>query len=361
MQSANSIGRPLSSNIQYIPGTNKLDDSQREDIILPSNIYTRGKWATRKYIDAWTKYTKKGFKGDKNSNFYEFLAMGLVPYTIGSAVIIATFNYINHMLPVSDGRNASRIGLKAGLGVIFFGLAKHFSKKLVQKPVEWATGIDVDLPYRKYSQELPTLKDNTPYSYEGHQAFESIEFPRTDKMPYYGEGPESVNKMFDKIARKLGYTQELTDSDQIVKPKIREIVTKTKTTTYITQYMWATLGIALACQNAWEKLIDCQCVSPIFDTNPRILFSNLLSKAKELTSLEHIKLVGKTFKDAAKELYHGGVLPNKADHISGKALIATTFLSTILGTAWIIMSSKRKDNPIPNKYKIDQTKDYSVS
>ena len=70
MQSINCVAKSL-SNIEYYKSPDKAEDAVKEDIILPSNMYTRGKWATKKYINAWTTYTKKGLKGDKNSNFYE--------------------------------------------------------------------------------------------------------------------------------------------------------------------------------------------------------------------------------------------------------------------------------------------------
>ena len=46
-----------------------------------------------KLKNAFTEYPKKGLKGSKNANFYQFLTMGTVPYLVGSATLIGVFNF----------------------------------------------------------------------------------------------------------------------------------------------------------------------------------------------------------------------------------------------------------------------------
>ena len=58
----------------------KADDVTR---ILPNNIKTSLKQGTQKTMSAFIDYPVKGLKGDINSNFYEFLTMGIVPYIAG--------------------------------------------------------------------------------------------------------------------------------------------------------------------------------------------------------------------------------------------------------------------------------------
>ena len=43
-------------------------------------------------MKAFTEYPAHGIKGNINADFYEFLTMGIVPYIIGSATLMAVFN-----------------------------------------------------------------------------------------------------------------------------------------------------------------------------------------------------------------------------------------------------------------------------
>lgn len=359
MHPSNLESTPL-TGIEYKRYPNSSMPPHNEDRILSSSPFVRAGLETDKYVNAWTTYSLKGFMGSKNSNFYEFLAMGMIPYTIGSIMLIAMSNVVSHTLKPSDRFNASKFGLKAGLGVIFYGLAKHFSKKFVESPVKWATGIDVNLPYIKYSHELPTLKNNDPVRAEGHYAFESIEFPRTDLLPNYKGGKEKANERFDKIARKIGYSEELPDSDQIVKPKIREVSTKTKTVTYLTQYLWAALGVAYAFQKPWEKLIENGYSGNWLGDSWKETMQNF-KKHFKIPRESYVDQVFFAMRDSAKELYNGSVIPNKYEKFSGRALVWGTLLSTIIGTGWIIASSKKPNNQVAAKYKIDREKEYVVS
>ena len=67
---------------------NKASDETR---ILPNNIKTSLKQGTQKTMSAFIDYPVKGLKGDINSNFYEFLTMGIVPYIAGSAMFMTVF------------------------------------------------------------------------------------------------------------------------------------------------------------------------------------------------------------------------------------------------------------------------------
>ena len=357
---SNSPAAPFAS-IEYHYYPKRLKPPHLQDTIVPSNMYQRGKLGLKKHLDAWTTYTAKGFTGSKDANFYEFLAMGSIPYILGSITMIAMPNLLNHKLPKQDRYFASKFGLKAGLGVLFYGLAKTLSRSLVEKPVKWTTGVDLNLPYIKYSHELPTAKENDPVRKEGHYVYESIEFPRTDRLANYEGGPDKANVRFDKIARKMGYKEKLPDSDQIVKPKIREITTKTKTVTYITQYLWAALGVALAIQRPWERFVSESSKNTVVSGNSINTLKQIKEKLSSLSEKDTWKKIGNAFKDSVIELYKGGIVPSKADKYSGKALIISTLGLTTLGTAWVILSSKQKDKPVSSKYKIDESKEFTVT
>ena len=361
MESTSNVQSAPFADIAYHKYPEKYKQLHTGDKIVPSNFYQRGKLGIKKNINAWTTYTAKGFAGSKDANFYEFLSMGSIPYVLGSLTMIALPNALNHFLPTKDKCSAKRFGLKAGLGVIFYGLAKHFSKRLVEEPVKWTTGVDLNLPYVKYSHELPTLTNNDPVRKEGHFVYESVEFARTDKLADYEGGEKTANRRFDKIAKKLGYECELVDSDQIVKPKIREITTKTKTVTYFTQYFWAALAVAYAFQKPWDRLISKDEGRPLFTNNKEETISNLKNKLKQLSKKSTWKEFGSVLKDSAVDLYKGGLMPNKPDKYSGKILTLGTIGLTALGTIWTIVSSQQKDKPVSDRYMIDKKKEYTVT
>ena len=48
----------------------------------------------------------------------------------------------------------------------------------------------------------------------------------------------------------------LKDSDQEVKPRIKEIVVKTNLAKNISSYLWAAVGVGLAFQEPWDKFFN---------------------------------------------------------------------------------------------------------
>ncbi len=362
--SAANVPAPTMLGIEYSENPKDLPKIHAHDEIVPNNLINRSKMFTNRYINAWTTYPIKGLTGNKNANFYEFLTMGMVPYTIGSAMLIALFNAATPFFHPTAAKNASRLGIKMGLGVLFYGLAKHFSKKLVDYPVKWGTGVDINLPYIKAVHELPEPGNNDPVRLEWHHSQESIEFPRSsDLFPNYKSGPEHVNARYDKINRNLGYEGKLPDSDQLVKPGIRDIVTKTKTVTYLTQYLWAALGVMLAAQEPWEKLVNTHTTTPWIGGSFRGTCSNIGKKIKGIFP-EGISLFVKTLGESAKSLYNGGpsqALFGKVSGPLGKAMIFGTVAATALGAAHVIMSARKKDVPASTKSKIDKNQEYMVN
>ena len=53
------------------------------DTLLKNNFSTRARIGLDKFTKAFTIYPARGMKGSINSDFYEFLTMGTVPYVIG--------------------------------------------------------------------------------------------------------------------------------------------------------------------------------------------------------------------------------------------------------------------------------------
>ena len=79
-----------------------------------------------------------------------------------------------------------------------------------------------------------------------YKVLESLEFPRWDVK--YGDETkgEERNVWFDKIAKKIGLGDNLRDSDQDVKPRVKEIAVKTNVAKTFSSYLWAAVGVGVA-------------------------------------------------------------------------------------------------------------------
>ena len=316
-----------------------------KDTLLKNNVATNARITYDKFTNAATLYPAKGLTGSKNANFYEFLTMGTVPYIAGSVMLMGVFNFANkHFSSFSKGK-ASNLGNKMALGVLFYGLAKEMSKPLITKPVKYATGVDVEIPYARVINELPEYKNDTDVtSIEYHKVFESTEFPRWDLL--YGDETkgEKRNGYYDKVAKKMGLGENLKDSDQEVKPRIKEVVTKANAVKNLVPYLWAGLGVGLAVQKPWEDFFKVATLK--------------FWKGKEFS--KSIKTFGQSFVKSAKELYTGGANAKGIDKWAGKGFLGLAVLATILGDIKIITSSK---NPVQAKPfdVIDKDRKYVVN
>lgn len=288
-----------------------------KDTLLKNNFSNRMRIGIDKFAKAFTIYPARGMKGSTNSNFYEYLTMGSnVPSIIGSIILITIFNsYKNYAQ--SDKIGAAKIGNKMALGVIFYSLFKSLSKSLITYPVKMKTGIDTEIPYAKVNyqlQEKPGDYDLTSIEY--HKIGESVDFTRWDLL--YGDANknESPNFRYDKIAKKNGLGENLTDSDQEVKPIYKEVLVKSALAKSFASYMWAATGVALAFQDCWQDYFN---VATLKIWKPREFFHS-------------IKIFARSFVKSISSLYKGPeTAASKFSKYSGKALIGVTILSTLAG------------------------------
>ena len=291
------------------------------DTLLKNNMLTRTRITADKFSNALTLYPAKGLKGSKNSNFYEFLTMGSVPYIVGSLTLMSVFSASKHYAPFQKMKAAS-IGNKLALGVLFYGLMKNISKSFVNVPIKALTGIDTERPYAKVIYELPDNKNDTDItSIEYHKVFESVEFPRYDLL--YGDETKGQkrNYRYDKIAKKLGLGDKLNDSDQDVKPRIREVVVKTNLAKNISSYLWAATGVCVAAQKPWENFFEVMTLK--------------FWKPKEFK--KSLQSFGKNFVESCKAFYNGE--GKGLQKHAGKVMLGAAVLSTILGVANAMSSS----------------------
>jgi len=312
-----------SNNINFSSKVNEQKPLKyQKDTVLKNNLATQVEVTTDKFTKAFTTYPAKGLKGDKNANFYEFLTMGTVPYVLGSAALMGVFNLANKYFTPFAQSKAGSVGKKLALGVLFYGVAKEASKALINKPVKALTGVDTEMPYAKVVEGLPKFEgDKNTKNIEYHKVFESVEFPRYDLL--YGQG-EKRNEYYDKVAKKLGLGENLKSSDKEVKPRIKEIVSKSNSAKSMASYLWAAVGVGLAVQKPWDN------------------FFTATTKGQGLKKVGNcVKSFGRNFVDSAKELWTGGANPTKGQKIAGKALIGTAIAATVLGVVNTVVSARR--------------------
>ncbi len=313
------------------------------DTLLRNNFSTRFRIGMDKFTNAITLYPAKGLKGNRNANFYEFLTMGQVPYLIGSGMLMAVFNYANKYFAPFARQKAGPLGKKMALGVIFYGLAKEYSKNLVTTPVHWLTGVDTNLPYAKVNYELPDdIYDTDITSIEYHKVFESVEFPRWDLLYKDSASGKPRNAYYDKVAKKLGLGTNLKDSDQEVKPRIKEIVVKTNLAQNISSYLWAATGVALAFQKPWEEFF-----------NVATLKFWQKDKFKQTVSAFFKSLL-----NSMESFYYGE--GSKHSKYMGRGLLFAALGSSFLGVI-NVMSSSQKPSKLDSADIIEKERKYVVN
>ncbi len=315
------------SNINFMSSKENDKDSKLEythDTLLKNNLITRTSIAIDKFSNAITLYPAKGLKGSKNANFYEFLTMGQVPYITGSLTLMAVFNAANKYFEPFARSKAGPLGKKMALGVLFYGLLKGASKSLINIPVHMMTGVDPELPYAKVIYELPDdINDTDITSIEYHKVFESVEFPRWDLL--YGDETKGQkrNYYYDRVAKKLGIGNNLNDSDQEVKPRIKEIIIKSNVAKNISSYLWAAVGVGLAFQKPWEDFFN-------------VATLKFWQKTRFKSSMNSL---GRNFLKSMKTFYTGEGQQFKH---GGKALLFTALASSVLG---VVNAVSTKNSP----------------
>ena len=336
----------------------KKPDKRDESEIVPNTLKTRVLQKYDKTLNAITEYPVKGLKGDVNSDFYEFLSMGIIPYIAGSGMFIAMFNLLNnHLTP-----KASLRGKKMGLGVLFYGLGKTLSNDFVTRPVAWSTGVDIELPYRNIYCTLPTkpgAEAEIDHKHQQRKVYDSIEFFRKDliaKNPKYGVG------YYDGIAKKLGMGENLNDSVTETTPIIQSIVASTKTAKSLSSYCWAGVGVGLAVQDCWADFFKA------FSDRPKYIAKNgegffskiggkLANTGKNMFNLSKtfIKTLGKACKTyTLGEEGTGGFRKHW-----GKAWLLFTLALTIGSTLNVIYRAKQMGK-LANKDLIDKNQESTV-
>lgn len=333
---------------------------REECTVQPNNIGKKMNAVFQKTASAFTEYPAKGLKGSEKSNFYEFLAMGTVPYLVGSATLMAVFNGVSHLFVNNDSAKfAKTTGRKMALGVLFYGIAKSLSKKLISTPVKMATGIDTEMAYERHISSLEDEANPTaPHieEFEQHKVMESHDFPRYDML--YGENLSKLpkykkkniklphNYLYDKIAKKNGLGEDLPSSDTDVKPIIKDVISRSNTAKSISSYLWAAVGVALATQNSWNKAFKSMEKNSWRQHDPKYEETEFKYKAanKIINTTKNVSRIacsiGRSFVNSVKELYLGPKGEKGFSKHVGKGLIFLAAASSIFGALNTIHGAK---------------------
>ena len=319
--------------------------------ILPNTYKTRTRQNAQKLENAFVYYPIRGLKGDVNSNFYEFLTMGIVPYIAGSAAFMLVFNAANKHLDLFAKEKASTYGKKMALGVILYGLMKNLSKNFVTKPVKYATGVDTEMPYENIVYALPTepgADANIDIQYQQRKVYDSKEFFRKDLLS---------KEYFDNIAAKLGLGTNLNDSESEVTPIIQNIVTTTNTAKSLSSYCWAAVGVGMAVQDCWKDFFNSCSNRQRFKADKNAGFlKNALGKTKNIckNSLKIPWSFIKTFFKSFGQLWQGKEMYNGFMKNSGKLLIGLATTASVALTHNAIKKAKHMTEN-NNKETIDKS------
>lgn len=330
--------------------------AEEETRILPDTLKTHIRQNFQKTSSAFLDYPVKGLKGDINSNFYEFLTMGIVPYLAGSAMFMVVFNIVNKFLDAASQKKASSIGKKMALGVVLYGVMKSLSQNLVTKPVKIATGVDTEMPYENIVYPLPKSAGedaNIEIQHQQRKVFDSKEFFRKDLLD---------REYFDDVAKKLGLGENLNDSVTEASPIIQNIIATTNTAKSLASYSWAAVGVGLAVQNSWDDFLGSfSKMSKGIPAGKEGFFEKAICRLQNTgENVWNItKSFGRSFNGACKELWNGKPADSFYKKHAGKGLVGFAALFTTVLTANAIIRAK---NMAKNKnvMTIDSNKESTV-
>lgn len=330
-----------------------------ESRILPNTLGTRMNQKFQKTTNAFLEYPVKGFRGDVNSDFYEFLTMGVVPYLLGSAMFMGLFNLLKDLNPKSQ-KLASINGNKMALGVVMYGLFKTLANDLVTRPVYWGTGVDIELPVEHIYYPLPKKPGEAAEiipQIQQRKVYDSREFFRKDLIQ-----KDKGIEYYDKIAKKIGLGEDLNDSVTETTPIIQSVISTTKTAKSLSSYAWAGVGVGLAIQNSWTNFFDAIHNRKRHIAKPDEGFgTTIASRMKNFGEnfLNISKTFGKSFVDGMKTLWTGEAGKSGFMKHAGKAWLLFTAALTVGSVANVIYKA-RNMGKLANKDIMDKSKESTV-
>ena len=176
---------------------------KNESHIHKQGPFTSVKAGAHKLTNDFLTYFPKGFQGSKNSDFYEFLSLGMVPYALGSVMMVLLYGICKKQIPFGD-RPAAVLTLKnVAAGTALYAAGKFIAPKLSNTMLHITTGIPLDLKYINKVNELPEPgqeKGVVRTQYPG--VYDSVQFYRSDLLSKDAElNHGSIYYHDDKIAK----------------------------------------------------------------------------------------------------------------------------------------------------------------
>jgi len=300
--------------------------------------------AHKLYNDVFT-YFPKGFAGSKNSDFYEYLSLGMVPNLIGSAMLIALYGLANGKYSKIDAKFADFGAKQVGAGVVLYAAGKWAYQRLARAGIKASTGVDLEMRYTKKVNELPEVgqeKGLVRTQYPG--VYDSVQFYRSDLLTKDAElNHGNAYYHDDKITQKAGFKNKLHAPNQTASDKIRKVKARTTALENIGKYIVAGTGVAYGFQKAFGD-INFKNPSTFVRSTAKALKDGAVQLWKGAEKFDSTKSLGKVLNFGSKHL--------------GKAMIIASGAATLL--TWLIPTIGFKHNSNTIKTKVDTNKEYEV-
>ena len=289
------------------------------------------KAGAHKFTNDFLTYFPKGFQGSKNSDFYEFLSLGMVPYALGSIVMVLLYGVSNKQLRLGDKPQAIMNIKNVAAGTALYALGRWVTPKLSHTMLHITTGIPLDLKYINKVNELPEPgqeKGLVRTQYPG--VYDSVQFYRSDLLSKDADlNHGSIYYHDDKIAKKAGFkVAHDASTNQIAGPIIRGVKARATALENFAKYITAGTGVAMGFQKAFSEM-----------------------------KMNEPKTWLNTIKEAFLQLWNG-TDRNAITKNAGKAMLILSGIGITL--SWLIPTIGFKRNPDTMKSKVDTNKDYEV-
>lgn len=295
-------------------------------------------------------YFPKAFAGSKNSDFHEFLSLGMVPYLVGTATMIACYGFGKGKANSNSAKFIGQAMTSTAAGAILYGLCKRFSKRITRGLINMSTNVNLDERYIKKVDEIPENGKSGVVRWQYPEVYGSVEFPRIDLKEADGDlNHNDKNYHSDRIAKKLGYKEKLASAGQLTDKKAREVKTRATALENILGYFPAVLGVAIGSQKGFSKLN----FEKVFNLSPKTSLPPVNFHALK----NNVLATGKAFVTSCKQLWNGSER-NALTKNFGKALAIGTLASMVLTWLIPVAAFKKKDDTM--KSKIDTKKEFEV-
>ena len=289
-----------------------------QDELLPNDRITKIKTSV-KQASKLPKYASEGLKGNEDANFFEFLQLGKIPYWVGGLVLVGCFG--------AGGKASIPLAKQKAAGVLFYYIAAMAAKALIDKPVKFFKGVDLN---RKYDDTVSLKqrdeKGGSLKKSELHNLYESIDFTRWDLLykneeAHASANPDTVNEEYNDILLKMGLDKNLNDPDSTVKPYVSKIIVASRAWKSLLTVPLAGLAIGLSTWDGWKHWGEG------FSNNWGNAFKGIKAFNNNLIKPYITQPLTRSF----VHLWKGdGFKSNMAKKFGGKALI----LAPLLSAAW---------------------------